>query len=76
MAPILCQRLFETRSLTLRLLGDGHESLLRTGPVVWAFVDPVVTAFPLAALVTWLASHLAPPLPREHLESCFGPSFW
>ncbi len=72
-ALLLCQKWFGVRSLGIRLV-DGKETFLHAGPMIWAFVDPLIMGLPLALLATVLVSLLTRPLPAEHLERCFGKS--
>ena len=70
-ALLLCNKLFHVRSLGIRLV-DGAETFVRSGPVIWSFVDPMIIGFPVAVLATVLVSLVTKKLPEDHLESCFG----
>jgi len=70
-ALLLCQRWFGVRSLGIALR-EGKEVFLRTGPFIWAFVDPLFVALPLSALATVVVSMFTRPPPAEHLEHCFS----
>jgi hypothetical protein len=56
-------------SLAVRLAESG-EVFIKSGPVIWAFVDPLLIGLPLAALVTVLVSLLTPKFSRSHLDRC------
>ncbi|MBP7830602.1 MAG: sodium:solute symporter family protein [Kiritimatiellae bacterium] len=71
-ALLLCQKLFGVRSLGVYLV-DGVEKFHRAGPVIWAFVDPMIIGFPLAVIVTVAVSAFTAKPPKEHLDMCFGP---
>jgi SSS family solute:Na+ symporter len=70
-ALLLCNKLFGVRSLAIRLV-DGAETYARTGPINWAFVDPLFIGLPLAILMTVVVSLLSRKLPDDHLTLCFG----
>lgn len=70
-ALLLCNKLFGVRSLAIRLV-DGAETFIRTGPLNWAFVDPLFIGLPLAILVTVVVSMFSRKLPDDHLRRCFG----
>lgn len=71
-ALLLCNKLFGTRSLAIQLV-DGKEVFAKTGPIVWAFVDPLLIGLPIAALATVIVSLLTKKLPEDHLDLCMGP---
>jgi len=68
-ALLLCERFFGVRSLVVRLTESG-EVFINSGPVIWAFVDPLLIGLPLAALVTVLVSLCTPKFSRPHLDRC------
>ena len=72
-ALLLCNKWFGTRSLAISVV-DGSEVLAKTGPFIWAFVDPIIISLPIAALVTVVVSFFTKELPQAHLERCMGPS--
>ncbi len=70
---LLCEKGFGTRSLTISLL-NGEEVFAKSGPIVWAFVDPIVISLPLAIGATVLVSLFTKKLSHAHLERCMGPA--
>ncbi len=72
-ALLLCGKLFGTRSLAVSTV-DGAEVFAQTGPVIWAYVDPILISLPVAALVTVLVSLFTKKLPQDHLTVCMGPN--
>ncbi|MFH0879359.1 MAG: sodium:solute symporter family protein [Lentisphaerota bacterium] len=70
-ALLLCAKLFGTRSLAIHV-ENGAEVFSATGPIVWAFVDPIFIGLPLSILVTVVVSLVTPRLPKEHVEHCFS----
>lgn len=72
-ALLICNKLFGVRSLGITLV-DGVEKFSRVGPLVWAFVDPLIIGLPVAILVTVVVSMVTRKLPEEHLDLCFGRS--
>lgn len=70
-ALFLCQKLFGVRSLAISLV-DGKEVFAKAGPMVWAFVDPLIIGLPVAAVVTIVVSLFTKKLSAEHLERCLG----
>ena len=72
-ALLICNKLFGVRSLGITLV-DGVEKFSRAGPLVWAFVDPLIIGLPVAILVTVVVSMVTRKLPEEHLDMCFGRS--
>jgi SSS family solute:Na+ symporter len=70
-ALLLCNKLFGVRSLGIDLV-DGKEVFLHAGPLVWAFVDPLIIGLPLAILATVLVSKFTRKMTDEHLKNCFG----
>ncbi len=71
-AFLLCEKIFGVNSLAVSMV-DGAKVYLRSGKIIWAFVDPMVASLPVSILVTWIVSLFTPPLPTEHLARCFGP---
>ena len=69
-ALLLCQNIFGTRSLGISVR-DGVEIFHQTGPIIWAFVDPIVVGLPLSILATLLVSRFTQKLSTEHLKHCF-----
>ena len=67
----LCQKLFGVRSLGIHL-ENGVEVFHRSGPVLWAYVDPALIGLPAAILATLLVSAFTAKLPAAHLQRCFG----
>jgi SSS family solute:Na+ symporter len=70
-ALLLCKKLFGVRSLAIHLV-DGAEKFITSGPLHWAFVDPLFIGFPVAILVTVLVSMVTPKTAEGHLNRCFG----
>jgi SSS family solute:Na+ symporter len=70
-ALLLCNKLFGTRSLAISLV-DGKEVFAKSGPVVWAFVDPLIIGLPIAIIVTVVVSLFTKKLSEEHLNKCMG----
>jgi len=78
-ALLLCKQWFGVRSLGIRMVqgaepGQMVEQFIRHGPMLWAYVDPLIIGLPLAALVTILVSRMTRKLPAEHVRMCFGRS--
>lgn len=71
-ALLLCHKLFGVRSLAVRMV-EGKEVFLKTGPIIWAFVDPLFVGLPVAILVTVVVSMFTRKFSKQHLEMCFGP---
>lgn len=71
-AFLLCERWFGVRSLGLKMV-DGVAQYRQTGKIIWAFVDPMLVALPLSALITVVVSRFTRPLPVNHLRRCFDP---
>ncbi|MDD4623424.1 MAG: sodium:solute symporter family protein [Kiritimatiellae bacterium] len=46
--------------------------LTATFSPTWAFVDPVIVALPVSAIVAIAVTFLSKPLPPEHVSYCFG----
>ncbi|MCA1808929.1 MAG: sodium:solute symporter family protein, partial [Lentisphaerae bacterium] len=67
----LSERLFGVRSLGVRVV-DGAESLIVSGPVIWAYVDPLIIGLPVAVLATVLCSCCSRKFSEGHLALCFG----
>ena len=70
-ALLLCNQWFGTRSLAVSLI-DGKEVFAHNGPIIWAFVDPILISLPIAALVTLLISLVTKKIPAAHLARCMG----
>lgn len=70
-ALLLCKRLFGTRSLAIHLV-DGKEVFASSGPVVWAFVDPILIGLPIAIIATVLVSLFTKKMQANHLDLCLG----
>ena len=70
-ALLLCKTLFGTRSLAISMV-DGKEVFAHTGPIVWAFVDPLIIGLPIAILATVLVSLFTRKMGEEHLDICMG----
>jgi SSS family solute:Na+ symporter len=70
-ALLLCSKLFGTRSLAISMV-DGKEVFAKTGPFVWAFVDPLLIGLPIAILVTVIVSKFTRKFDEEHLNKCMG----
>lgn len=68
---LICQKLFGVSSLGMKLV-DSAEVPIKFGPILWAFVDPVIIGLPLAAIVTLLVSQWTRQFSTEHLDFCFG----
>ncbi len=71
-AFLLCKRLFGVRSLAITIV-DGQEVFRSTGKIIWAFVNPMLVALPLSALVTWVVSLFTTNMPEDHINRCFAP---
>ena len=70
-ALLICNKLFGTRSLAIQLV-DGQEVFSKSGPFVWAFVDPLLIGLPIAIVVTILVSLFTKKMSNEHLDMCMG----
>ena len=70
-ALTICQKLFGTRSLAIHM-ESGKAVFAKTGPIVWAFVDPLLIGLPIAIIVTVVVTLLTKKLSEEHLELCLG----
>jgi SSS family solute:Na+ symporter len=70
-ALLLCNKFFGTRSLGISVV-DGSEVFAKTGPIVWAFVDPLIIGLPIAIVVTVLVSLFTKKMANEHLDICMG----
>jgi SSS family solute:Na+ symporter len=68
-ALLLCNKFFGVRSLAISLV-DGKEVLAKTGPIVWAYVDPLIIGLPIAIIVTVLVSLFTKKYDSQHLDSC------
>ncbi|MDF7824587.1 sodium:solute symporter family protein [Pontiellaceae bacterium B12227] len=70
-ALLLCNKFFGTRSLAISLV-DGKEVFAKTGPIVWAFVDPLIIGLPIAIIVTIVVSLFTKKMTSDHLDKCMG----
>ena len=72
-ALLLCDRWFG-RPCLLQYLNEtsGKWVSYITGPIIWAEVDPIIFALPLAILMTIGYSVITRPLPEKHLDRCFS----
>ncbi|VGO18448.1 sodium:solute symporter family protein [Pontiella sulfatireligans] len=70
-ALLVCSKLFGTRSLAIQLV-DGKEVFAKTGPMVWAFVDPLIIGLPIAIVATVLVSLFTKKTAAAHLDFCMG----
>ncbi|VGO13231.1 Osmoregulated proline transporter OpuE [Pontiella desulfatans] len=70
-ALLLCNKLFGTRSLAISMV-DGKEVFATSGPVVWAFVDPLIIGLPIAIVVTVAVSLFTKKMSDAHLDKCMG----
>ncbi|MDF7806027.1 sodium:solute symporter family protein [Pontiellaceae bacterium B12219] len=70
-ALLLCNKLFGTRSLAIHMV-DGKEVFSSIGPIVWAYVDPLMIGLPLAVGVTVLVSLFTKKTAPDHLNRCMG----
>lgn len=68
---VLFVHLKESSALGIAQALFGRPSLLEG--TSWPVVDSFVVALPLSALVTWIVSLLTSPMPKDHVERCFGP---
>jgi len=68
-ALLVCEKWFGTRSLAISMM-DGKEVFAETGPMVWAFVDPLIIGLPIAIIVTILVSLFTKKYNSQHLDSC------
>jgi SSS family solute:Na+ symporter len=70
-ALLICNKLFGTRSLAIQVI-DGKEVFTKAGPMVWAFVDPLIIGLPIAIIVTVVVSLFTKKTADEHLDMCMG----
>ncbi|MDF7800717.1 sodium:solute symporter family protein [Pontiellaceae bacterium B1224] len=70
-ALLLCNKLFGTRSLGISMV-DGKEVFAASGPIVWAYVDPLIVGLPIAIIVTVSVSLFTKKMANEHLDICMG----
>ncbi len=75
-ALLLCNKLFKVRSLGIEMVpgaepGQMVEKFISHGPMIWAFVDPLVIGLPLAVIATLVVSKMTKPFSEEHLKKCF-----
>ncbi|MCF7849260.1 MAG: sodium:solute symporter family protein [Kiritimatiellales bacterium] len=68
-ALLLCGKFFGTRSLAISMV-EGKEVFASTGPVIWAFVDPILISLPIAILATVLASLFTKKFEVKHIDFC------
>jgi SSS family solute:Na+ symporter len=68
-ALLLCNKLFGTRSLAIQTL-DGQEIFLSSGPIIWAYVDPLLIGLPISILLTLLVSCCTKKIESDHLARC------
>jgi solute:Na+ symporter, SSS family len=65
----------ESEALRICDMLFGKPSLVagaRSGAIIWAEVDPLFVAFPLAIVVTIVVSLMTPKFSEEHLTRCLG----
>lgn len=70
-ALLVCSKLFGTRSLAIQMV-DGKEFFTQSGPIIWAFVDPILIGLPISILATLVVSRFTEKLPEEHMDLCMG----
>jgi SSS family solute:Na+ symporter len=70
-ALLICGKLFGLRSLAVQTK-DGVEIFASTGPIIWAYVDPILIGLPISIIVTFIVSKLTKKVPDEHLDMCMG----
>jgi SSS family solute:Na+ symporter len=70
-ALLVCEKLFGTRSLAISLV-DGKEVFAHTGPMVWAFVDPLIIGLPIALVATVVVSLFTKKYDAQHLDRCLN----
>jgi SSS family solute:Na+ symporter len=68
-ALLLCNKFFGTRSLAIQTL-DGKEIFLSSGPIIWAFVDPLLIGLPISIALTLLVSCFTKKIASDHLARC------
>ncbi|VGO18450.1 sodium:solute symporter family protein [Pontiella sulfatireligans] len=68
-ALLLCNTFFGTRSLAIQTV-EGKEVFLSSGPIIWAFVDPLLIGLPISILLTVLVSRFTKKITDEHLAHC------
>ena len=70
-AMLICNKMFGVRSLAISMV-DGKEVFAKAGPIVWAFVDPLIIGLPIAIIVTVVVSKFTTKISEEHLDLCMG----
>ncbi len=70
-ALLLCEKIFGTRSLAISMV-DGKEVFAKAGPMVWAFVDPLIIGLPIAILITVLVTFVTKKFDSQHLDRCLA----
>jgi SSS family solute:Na+ symporter len=70
-ALLLCEKWFGVRSLAISIV-DGKEVFAHAGPLIWAFVDPLIIGLPLALAVTVLVSLFTKKYDSQHLDRCLN----
>jgi len=70
-ALTICDKLFGTPSLAVHM-ENGSKVYAKAGPMIWAFVDPLIIGLPIAIIVTVLVSLLTKKTADEHLDLCMG----
>ncbi|WP_372805787.1 sodium:solute symporter [Pontiella sp.] len=70
-ALLLCNTLFGRRSLAISMV-EGQEVLAKTGPFVWAYVDPLFIGLPIALVATVVVSLFTKKMAADHLDRCMG----
>ena len=51
---------------------DGKEVFAKAGPMVWAFVDPLIIGLPIAILITVLVTFVTKKFDSQHLDRCLA----
>ena len=70
-ALLVCDHFFGVRSLAIQMV-NGEEVLVTSGPVIWAYVDPLLIGLPLSILATVLVSKFTKRLSDAHLDHCLS----
>jgi len=70
-ALTICHKLFGTNSLAIHI-ENGKPIFEHAGPVIWAFVDPLLIGLPIAAVLTVVVSLFTKKSSDAHLDQCFG----
>ena len=71
-ALMICEKIFGTPSLGIRIMADGTKVFSKTGPFIWSFVDPLLIGLPIAIVVTLVVSRFTKKTSGEHLDLCLG----